>query len=142
VSTSLARRLLHETDMKNTARTRNRDLISEEEFNRIVVGRGIQLPEDDSRGDSDTEKAFEVELGEHYPENSLENLDEALDDIEQNDEPEGVRRRPEESTLEQRLGRSAEAAGTRSSTWPDRSDLDDVPMHSPIELGDRDAEAD
>lgn len=124
--------------MSNEAK--NRDLISEEEFNRMVVARGIQLPEDDSHGDSDTDKAIETELGERYPENDSEPLDEALDDIERNDRPEGLRRTPDadEELIQTRTtehpaeGAEPSEAGARSSTWPDRADLDDVPMKGAI----------
>lgn len=116
----------------------NRDLITEQEFNRIVMARPMPLPGDDSKGDSDTDNAVEIELGEHYLDGNAGELDE----IEEIDEPEGDRSDDDDDALiETRTSAYTDAGGERSSTWPERSDLDDVPMKSAIDLGDLEDDA-
>jgi len=97
---------------KNT----HRDYITEQEFNRILVESGvIQLPQDDSKGDSRTNMSIEAEMGERYP-------DEAFDDIADVGEMDTIPGR--EDTEEEKIDlRNSDLVSHKSSTWPDKGEL-------------------
>lgn len=83
-----------------------KDYIDEKEFNRMVEGAGMPVPDEDSKDDSAVDEITEVEMGEDYPDSKL---------VRPNDNVE----EGEEST-EQRIN---QAAGDRSSSWPDPSEF-------------------
>lgn len=57
--------------------------ITDEEFNRIVAKRGIPDPWTDSKGDSAVDELYEVEIGENFPEEILdEDLVEETEEVE------------------------------------------------------------
>ncbi len=104
------------------------DLITEEDFNQMVARRGLQPPSEDSFGDSGTAQALEIEMGEQFPNVS----NEALEEIEQNDSSVGENGDAAEKMLTDPAGRTPREPG--ASTWPDLSELDDVPMTSAIPI--------
>ena len=77
-----------------------KDYISEKEFNRMLEGAGMPLPEDDSKDDSAVDENTEIEMGEDYPFSTLEER----------------KKEEDQDEIERKINR---AAHDRFSTWPD-----------------------
>ncbi len=98
--------------MKNAAK---KDMITEEEFNRIVISRHSAKPENDSKDDSGVNRALEAEMGEHFVDQDFD----ALDEIEEDNDLD--ERDSEDDEKVEREISSENHPG--SSTWPDGSDI-------------------
>ena len=93
----------------------DRDLISEEEFNRIIINRHSAKPEDDSKDDSGVNRALESEIGDHFIDGDFDALDEIEGDngLDESDDA-------DDEKIEEDIS-SANHSG--SSTWPDKSEI-------------------
>jgi hypothetical protein len=80
-----------------------KDYIDEKEFNRMVEGAGMPVPDEDSKDDSAVDEETEIEMGEDYPDSKLD-----------------AETEEDEENTEQRIN---QAAGDRFSSWPDPSQL-------------------
>jgi hypothetical protein len=91
--------------------------ISELEFNRLVGDRGSSEPEEDSKGDSAVDETIEIQMGEQYPEEDEESLDETENEDQGHvgTEPNLDQQRIQDETTSQ--------PRVRSSTWPAGGDL-------------------
>ena len=105
------------------SKSSDRDYISEQEFNRVVIQRGRALPQEDSKGDSAIDETVETEMGENFSENDEQSELEDLNEIDDEDRghSQGYAAGPEKDA--DKIAQETSTQGRRASTWPDASDI-------------------
>jgi hypothetical protein len=97
--------------------SRNKTYISEEEFNRLVVNRNDAPPEEDSKGDSANNDYLEAELGEEYPNEDPE----VLNEIENEDL--GHTKTQSSESDDEMIENGTRDESHDGSTWPDPTNI-------------------
>jgi hypothetical protein len=108
-----------------TPKYRKEAYLTEEEFNRMALTRGVPTPEGDSPGDNSRNQRMESEMGEHF----LDGNTDAIDDLDEEDASD-ISPAVHDRDRERIDAETTEEPGLRSSTWPEASEITEADEES------------